>query len=211
MPYIYKITNQINGKIYIGKTSHLSLEERFQEHIKDSQKQRSEKRPLYDAFNKYGVNNFTIDLIEEVENDVIASQKEEYWIKKLNSYIGFSDSNGYNATLGGDGKRIYDYQILSQEYESLGTIRAVCLKYNCDEQTVRQACKENNVLIKIAPNQKEIIRTDKHNNKIKFSSITEAAKSILNKDLETARKNISRALNKSSTHIAYGYTWHYIN
>lgn len=71
MSYIYKITNLINGKMYIGKTSS-SIEKRWREHISDSQKERCEKRPLYDAFNKYGIKNFQIEEVEEVENDDIA-------------------------------------------------------------------------------------------------------------------------------------------
>ena len=52
MAYIYKITNLINGKVYIGKTSEKTIEERFKIHIKDSKKEHCEKRPLYDAMNK---------------------------------------------------------------------------------------------------------------------------------------------------------------
>ena len=44
MPYIYKIINDINKKIYIGKTSLESIEERFKEHLKDSEKQHKENR-----------------------------------------------------------------------------------------------------------------------------------------------------------------------
>ena len=40
MPYIYKITNLVNGKIYIGKTSYNSIQERFKQHISDSKKER---------------------------------------------------------------------------------------------------------------------------------------------------------------------------
>ena len=115
MPYIYKITNKINNKIYIGKTSHSSIEERFKEHIRDSRKTRCEKRPLYDAMNKYGVENFSIEQIEQVKNDEIASEREQFWIEKLRTYIGFSDCNGYNATLGGDSKRYYNYTEIAKK------------------------------------------------------------------------------------------------
>lgn len=209
MPYIYKITNLINGKIYIGKTSHQSLEERFAEHLRDSTKIYREKRPLYEAFKKYGNTNFKIEPIEYVENDEIASAREAYWIKTLNTYIGFQNSEGYNATMGGDGKRLYDYKLLAEEYKTLGTLKAVVLKYGCDKDTVKQACEENNIFIAKAPNQRAIRRID-INNKIKiYNSISEAAKDIVGKSQETARKNISRALAKGTT--GYGYKWEYIN
>ena len=63
MPYIYKITNKINNKVYIGKTLG-TIENRWKSHIRDSKRTHCEKRPLYSAFEKYGVENF---IIEEVE------------------------------------------------------------------------------------------------------------------------------------------------
>lgn len=61
MSFIYKITNQINGKSYIGKTNLASIQERFKEHIHDSKRVHMEKRPLYSAMNKYGSENFKIE------------------------------------------------------------------------------------------------------------------------------------------------------
>ena len=204
LPYLYKITNEINGKVYIGKTS-LTVEERYKEHLRDYKKDTKEKRPLYDAFNKYGINNFSVVELEKVANDDIASIREKELIEEYRSYIGFDDCNGYNATLGGDGKRLYDYLLLSQEYQKLGSVKAVCAKYNCDKKTVRLACRENNVEIKIAPNQKKIQRIDAKGNVKEYNSIIEAAKDFPDKAAETARKNISRGLNAHKT--AYGYKW----
>ena len=48
---IYKITNLINGKIYIGKTLD-TIEKRWKDHKSDSVRPRCEKRPLYSAMNK---------------------------------------------------------------------------------------------------------------------------------------------------------------
>jgi group I intron endonuclease len=98
---IYKITNDINDKVYVGKTL-LSIEKRFKEHKQDCQKTRYEKRPLYNAMNKYGVEHFQISLIEECPIEIL-SEREKYWIKELNTY-----HNGYNATLGGDGTQYID-------------------------------------------------------------------------------------------------------
>ena len=64
MSYIYVITNNINGKQYVGKTN-FSLQKRFQEHINDSKRSTKEHRPLYNAFNKYGIENFSIKVLEE--------------------------------------------------------------------------------------------------------------------------------------------------
>ena len=115
MPYIYKITNKINNKVYIGKTLN-TIEERWREHISDYPKARNEKRPLYDAINKYGIQNFKIEEIEKCSIDIV-NKREQYWIKYYNSYIGFENSNGYNATLGGDGKHYIDYEKVCLLYE----------------------------------------------------------------------------------------------
>ena len=146
MAYIYKIINNINQKIYIGKTSS-TIEKRFKEHCNDSKKERCEKRPLYDAMNKYGIENFTVEKVEEVENDEIASEREIYWINKLRTYIGFNDCNGYNATLGGDSKRIYDYQIIAKKYLELKNQKETAKYFQCDVETVKKACQENNIEI----------------------------------------------------------------
>ena len=92
MAYIYKITNDINDKVYVGKTE-FSIEKRFKEHCRDAFKERNEKRPLYSAIKKYGVEHFHIELVEETDNP---NEREIYWIEVLEGY-----TKGYNATLGG--------------------------------------------------------------------------------------------------------------
>ena len=78
MAYIYQITNDINNKIYIGKTE-FSIEKRFKEHCHDAFQKHCEKRPLYSAIRKYGIEHFHIELLEETE---IPEEREIYWIKK---------------------------------------------------------------------------------------------------------------------------------
>ena len=125
MAFIYKITNDINGKVYIGKTSS-SIDSRFQEHCKESHGRRWEHRPLYSAMRKYGTQHFYVEQVEECDESV-ASEREVYWIDFYNSY-----HNGYNATLGGEGKPFYDYDEIYRLYKdglSLGEIKK---KIGCD-------------------------------------------------------------------------------
>ena len=102
MGFIYKITNNINNKIYIGKTNR-DISIRFQEHIDSSNSINSPSYNyhLHRAFRKYGIENFSIDKIEEVSEGLI-NEREKYWIKYYDSY-----NNGYNLTLGGEGNLIY--------------------------------------------------------------------------------------------------------
>ena len=194
MAYIYKIINNINQKIYIGKTSS-TIEKRFKEHCNDSKKERCEKRPLYDAMNKYGIENFTVEKVEEVENDEIASEREIYWINKLRTYIGFNDCNGYNATLGGDSKRIYDYQIIAKKYSELKSQKETAKYFQCDVETVKKACQENNIEIissqQIAKDaQKKCVKMyDLENNFIQeFETLKDAAIWVIENKLTTSNK-----------------------
>ena len=95
MTYIYKITNQINNKIYIGKT--INIEKRWKRHIYLART--GFKRHLYDAMRKYGINNFIIEIIEVCKNQD-SNTRERYWIEYYKSY----DKNiGYNKSFGGEG------------------------------------------------------------------------------------------------------------
>lgn len=90
MGYIYCITNIINNKRYVGKTL-FTIQERFQEHCKDSRKERCEKRPLYDAMNKYGVENFIVEELEYVKDEkhtfrkrgILDKRVGNLWLQRL--------------------------------------------------------------------------------------------------------------------------------
>lgn len=97
MAYIYKITNTINNKCYIGKTER-TIKERWQEHRKQAKKL---DLPLYRALNKYGIENFSIEEIEQCTSDIV-DEREIYWINFYNSC-----KTGYNCTLGGEGGLLY--------------------------------------------------------------------------------------------------------
>ena len=92
MSYIYKITNLVNGKSYIGATKK-SLSDRWKYHLHDSKRERSKNRPLYIAMNKYGIDNFNISVVEECEDDSVLFEREIYWIDYYDTY-----RNGYNET-----------------------------------------------------------------------------------------------------------------
>lgn len=138
MAYIYQITNDINDKIYIGKTE-FSIEKRFKEHCKDAFRKRNEKRPLYSAIRKYGIEHFHIELIEETDNP---EEREIYWIEQKRSF-----KYGYNATLGGDGKRYIDYDLVIATYKEIGIMKDTALALNISEDTVSRILHQNNISI----------------------------------------------------------------
>lgn len=82
---IYKITNKINGKVYIGQTIR-SLKKRFNEHCNNK------KSTISKAIQKYGKENFTIEEIDGANNQSELNYKEWLLIYKFNSLT----PNGYN-------------------------------------------------------------------------------------------------------------------
>ena len=91
---IYKITNLINGKLYIGQTIY-PLSYRFTNHISDAKNNRG--YAMASAIRKYGKENFKIELLEECSIDCLNDLEIKY-IKQFNSIT----PNGYNLTHGGD-------------------------------------------------------------------------------------------------------------
>jgi group I intron endonuclease len=85
---IYQITNVVNSKFYIGKTSK-TVQERFRQHCYNHQNQDTH---LYRAMRKYGVDKFIIEILEETESP---NEREIYWIQTTQPH--------YNMTRGGDG------------------------------------------------------------------------------------------------------------
>src|SRR5271156_1290667 len=94
---IYLITNQLNGKVYIGQTSR-TVNQRWRNHI--SCAKRGEDHYLYRAVRKYGPTAFDVQEVAKLETKEQADSMERLWITVLRA----SDRNfGYNGSLGGDG------------------------------------------------------------------------------------------------------------
>lgn len=92
---IYKITNLINNKVYIGQST--NIKRRFREHKNsyNNSNRKDYESKKNRAFRKYGIENFSFEIIEEV-NFSLLDEREKYWIKKYNSI-----DNGYNSCEGG--------------------------------------------------------------------------------------------------------------
>jgi group I intron endonuclease len=96
MYYVYLIINKINNKKYVGYTSkHYTV--RFSQHISASK--RDDRKVLYKAIKKYGVENFEFRPISSASTIEMAKLFEQRTISTLDTY----GKKGYNRTLGGDG------------------------------------------------------------------------------------------------------------
>lgn len=96
--FVYKITNSVNGKVYIGITTK-SVRSRWKAHLCNAFV-KNVNYYLYKAMRKYGKEAFSIETIHEAESLVDLLEAEKRFITECNSY---ATANGYNQTLGGEG------------------------------------------------------------------------------------------------------------
>lgn len=89
---VYKISNKVNDKCYIGITT--NFERRMVEHQKSKG-----NYPIVNALKKYGKDNFSFTVLDQVESWDTACEKEKYYI----SFFKTKAPNGYNLTDGGEG------------------------------------------------------------------------------------------------------------
>jgi group I intron endonuclease len=161
---IYKITNNINNKIYIGKT--INFSKRYLKYLSEIRNGKS-KQYIIRTLKKYGIENFTFDIIDKAGSEIELNEKEK---KHINEYE--SIKNGYNITKGGDGgdtisnndnkkeifekrsdnykgNKVYQYRhdldIHIEEMIKLNNngMSAVDLskKFNCSEKSIRSRLK----------------------------------------------------------------------
>jgi len=95
---IYLITNNVNGKRYVGQTIR-KISRRWREHIYDSDKF---EYPLYKAIRKYGSKNFSVVELESTNDLTLLDDMERKHIKEQKSFIDWK-LGGYNLTEGGWG------------------------------------------------------------------------------------------------------------
>lgn len=89
---VYKITNSVNGKFYIGSSN--NIEHRWDCHKRNLNNKRHDNQKFQHAWNKYGGDKFQIDIIEEVEPiEQLLLEKEQYHLdlwKPYNRKIGYN-------------------------------------------------------------------------------------------------------------------------
>ena len=105
--YIYKITNKVNGKSYIGQTRY-TIEFRWRQHI-----HKKDNTYFHNAIKKYGVDNFIVEKLEECNIEDL-NEREIYYIAKYNTF-----KDGYNLTIGGNGNRTL---ILDDKYDEIRSL-----------------------------------------------------------------------------------------
>ena len=158
---IYKITNKLNGKIYIGQS--INIEQRWKQHHQET-KNGNKNTKLYLAMRKYGIENFIFEVLEQCSKDEL-NDREIYWIKKYDSF-----KNGYNMTPGGNEPSKINPQIIYSLWDSGLSFGQICvqLKKEISRATIYKYLSS---YIGYSPNESRhrggIIASQKNNNRKK--------------------------------------------
>lgn len=212
--YIYKITNKINGKVYIGQTRK-SIKQRWNEHKSTSKSPNKQgyNYPLYRAFRKYGIENFEIEEIEKCFFEKL-NEREIYWINYYNSY-----KKGYNQTLGGDGSSTLSLneQEVIKKYKELERVTSVAQYFNCAPSSIKLILKKHDIdIISAQEHAKEkgfvvYMLNDKHEILKTFQTLREAGRWLVKQKLTkstelTAHNRVNDALYTGKK--CSGYYWY---
>lgn len=229
--YIYQIKNEINNKIYIGQTSNKYPNTRWSAHKLDFRKRKDmRKYPLYRAFLKYGIENFSFSVLLKINVEEL-----DYWEQKLISDLDTLAPNGYNATKGGKSLRGDKNPAFGKPAWNRGIPRTELEKENIRNNTKNRKSfvgKANGMFGKIAPNRgikpskesidknrlsqntrKEIDMLDKNGIFIrKFVSLGEASEWIRNNtNYKKADYSTINKVGKGIGKTAYGFIWEFSN
>lgn len=220
---IYKIENLITKKVYIGQAKNICA--RISQHLNSAKsKNRSDYNyPLHRAFRKYGIDNFSFEVLEIcVQNKL--NEAELYWIKKYNSCI-----SGYNQTKGGY-QSIRHIKLTEEQVDEIKFLlqttslsyKEICQKYNIckdsitkinsgklwHDNTINYPIRKEKVYeLKYKFKGTCILKIDKITGKIldKYVSRNAAADSLGNKTFAPHIGEVLRGVRDS----AYGYKWVY--
>lgn len=105
--YVYKITNKLNGKIYIGQAANVA--KRWSRHCKNT-----DKAAISLAIRKHGKHNFSFDIITEYDNELDLNNAEDYFIDFYNTLA----PSGYNRVTGQQKNRVWLEESLNKASES---------------------------------------------------------------------------------------------
>ena len=163
--YIYLITNLVNGKRYVGQTTK-SIEERWRQHVSASRHLKKHTLVVDRAIRKYGVDNFTCEIIEFLHGvqKAIIDQREAYWIERHKTYIPeYGKDAGYNLTRGGHG--IGTRFTLNEEQEIIGEYCSmnksnieIARKHKMSPASVRVILEKYQIPLRTAEEQAELSR-----------------------------------------------------
>lgn len=214
---IYKVTNQQNGKIYIGKSK--DIQRRWEEHRKDPFRKNSSayNTLFYRAIRKYGIESFQFEVIEECTEDDL-NEKEKYWIKHYNTYIRNPDSQGYNMSEGGEqvyDSKLYDINLIKLLWDEGKTPKEISNITKYDSNILYRYFNYLNIPVEernrraIHNREKSVECYDLSGKLVNiYPSVSAAVRALKSTIPNIDSGNICANCNHKITHI-YGYIWKY--
>lgn len=208
MAYIYCIKNNVNDKVYIGKTIR-TVDIRFKEHIKDANNKRCNSK-LHRAMNKYGIEHFYYEVLEQCLEEE-SSDREQYYIKKYDSV-----ENGYNISYGGEGESQVDFSQIEELFLQGYTFKEIANITGHTEKTVSQRLRSAGYESPIGSIGKPSGYTGKGKKVIfegkEFNSLTTLAKFLQQnvnvfkeKEINTIVKGISKNSKAGTPYCGYRF------
>lgn len=206
--YIYLITNNVNGKMYVGQTSKTPLQ-RFKIHVQDSYRNNERyNSALHKAIRKYGESNFKVETLEECNIEILGD-REVYWIDKLNTF-----KNGYNMTLGGEGSNRLELPNKKEfiELSKLYTATRLAEHYGVYIPTIYSWADKYNVKLKT---HKRIVATVLNGVEYRFETLSDAGQWLIDNGFtnnKQGKRNVAYYITKSiNENKAYlGLNWYFI-
>lgn len=218
MGYIYKITNQLNDKSYIGQTIN-TIKDRMNKHYSNS---KVAKNGIDYAIGKYGKENFLVEEVCKCDDSQL-DELERYYIQYYDTY-----NNGYNLTIGGQDfstRLVLDEPNIIQDYQNGATIADLQVRYNCGYRAISSLLHRNNIEMRHCNNEQNLLlgKRFKEGDGVKpvyiteldltFPSLKECAQWLIDNEyskansMEMARKSLSRAMRANKPfcklHIIY--------
>lgn len=204
MACIYKIINHLNNKVYIGKTIR-PLQIRWREHQQDCFNREKDNK-LYRAMRKYGIENFSIEVIEDNIEEEIIGEKEREYIQKYNSYY-----NGYNSTFGGEGESSVDFSIIEKLFLEGFNCLQISEKTGYTSKTISHALKAHNYKIIQHQGGKDKGKIVIYNGK-EYPSYSTLARELIqneetfkNKKITTVVTGISNSIKNKTSYFGYKF------
>jgi group I intron endonuclease len=201
---LYRITNLINNKVYIGQTVQPS--KRWNQHRNDSAKP---KYPIHYSINKHGAHNFEFEVIAYCKSQDDANWIEEELIKQYDSLV--KNGKGYNISLGGLAAPKSDewIQAMKNWHASLSTEERAEISRKQSEATLKQIEKKGHPAAGriVTEGEKELHRKARLDNPLEYTDELRQKMSeahIGNKDSdETKQRKSERAKEAWTKRISY--------
>lgn len=131
---IYKVTNLVNGMVYIGKTKR-SLETRWKQHCRDMNS-RIACFKLQQAIKEFGAENFKIEQIDCAATKEEADAKEVYWIQFYHA-----TEDGYNTSPGGKAGGNYRKVMVVETGQTFNSMVDAAKTFGVSVGSIAQAVK----------------------------------------------------------------------